>query len=927
MNILNQIKNTDNNICDNIDKNLILNDRGLFSQNILSHLRDLVEHCSMYIYLRLNRLDDNISLEEAKEQIPSIPKIISNISKEFRFILNFHNLIQISKSHYTHDKNNSERLMLKYYEYMLRLKKLCIKKFNLEILKNLHKFPLELDKNLDEYYEKILLELNKFENLKSSLNSSNKNRYYVWKNKPIFIKEEIFYEITLTNATDNVSKFSRIVAFSKTSINSNYAIKAVLKKTNIFIQNKSMPILLISDMEVSIRPCEFENFAKIFKKTLSHFGSSTETQRINDYITRNECNLLNIIYFEDSEYDKFKQEISSGRIQTFFLDILNKCRDACLNNSKGSNVLRYLLYKMNNKIIKEQILKPKYNYLTGLINDKPNYILSNLYLKYESIPFDDMPFVSSLCSHNPKISDLLECIEYKNREHEFLARFIIQNTQDNGVLYTKKEELTHFNNLDNLIQNFNNLLYETHKDRAICNWNGNYYIKEYEKNVIKILAQLKQLAQNGIIDYDKFIASKIEDYKRYIDDEVKIDVMNKIFLKSKVAFIYGAAGTGKSTLINYISNLYKSQKQIFLAQTNPAIENLKTKVDNSNNANTRTIAKFLSDKKQDIECELLFIDECSTVSNANMVKILEKAKFKQLILVGDTYQIEAIQYGTWFNIARDFLPKYCLFELKKPYRTNVDELLKFWESVRNFKDEGNTITEFGVWGKYSLNLDEKNDEIFKKEHDDEIVLCLNYDGLYGVNNINKFLQIVNKNQSFEIGNFEFKIGDPVLFVDNNFFISDLHNNLKGKITKIIDKTEENELYFEVEVDKIFEDGHFFTAGLKLISTDDNRSTVGFSVDKNINTDNDGDIEKIPFVLAYAVSIHKSQGLEYDSVKIVITREIEENISHNIFYTAITRAKKYLKIYWSPETQQYIIKNFNIKNNKIDVSILKAKERI
>ena len=79
-----------------------------------------------------------------------------------------------------------------------------------------------------------------------------------------------------------------------------------------------------------------------------------------------------------------------------------------------------------------------------------------------------------------------------------------------------------------------------------------------------------------------------------------------------------------------------------------------------------TIAKFLGKKNQDVECELLFIDECSTVSNADMVKILEKAKFKQLILVGDTYQIEAIQYGTWFNISRDFLPKYCLFELKKP---------------------------------------------------------------------------------------------------------------------------------------------------------------------------------------------------------------------------------------------------------------------
>ena len=46
----------------------------------------------------------------------------------------------------------------------------------------------------------------------------------------------------------------------------------------------------------------------------------------------------------------------------------------------------------------------------------------------------------------------------------------------------------------------------------------------------------------------------------------------------------------------------------------------------------------------------------------------------------------------------------------------------------------------------------------------------------------------------------------------------------------------------------------------------------------------------------------------DCQDIVITREIKENISHNIFYTAITRAKKYLKIYWSPEIQQYIIKN-------------------
>ncbi|WP_188117203.1 AAA family ATPase, partial [Campylobacter concisus] len=754
MKILDQIKFIDENICENIDKNLILNDRGFLSQNILSQLRNLVEHCSMYINLRLNGLDDNISLEEAKEKIPSIPNKIGDMNNEFRFIKKFHNLLQVSESHYAHDKNNSERLMLKYYEYMLRLKKLCIKTLDLKILSNLHKFPLELDKNLDEYYEKILSKLNQIGDFRLKNQEVIKNRYYVWKVKPIFIKEEMFYEITLTNATDNVSKFSRIVAFSKVLINDNYAIKAVLDKTNIFIQNKSMPIFIISEMETSIRPCEFDNFARIFGER-QKFGLTTEVERINEYMTKNNYNLVDIINFSSANYEAFIQEIKARNIQIHFLEVLDKCRKICLSSKSGSNILKYLLYKMNNKIIKDQILKPKDGYEYG-----PNDKLSNLYLEYKSIPFDQTPFVSSLCWHNPKISDLFECVEHKNREHEFLARFIIQNTQSNGMLYTGKEELSHFSDLQNLINKFNNLLYRTHNDRKICEWKGKYYIQSYEKDVISILKKLKKLSQQGSDKYEEFANTWLENNVNWIDDKNKIEIIKRLFVKTKVAFIYGAAGTGKSTLADYIANLYQGKTQIFLAQTNPAVENIKSKVQNANFRNTYTIAKIVN-SKQDFECDLLFIDECSTVSNADMVKILEKVQFKRLILIGDIYQIEAIRYGTWFDIAKDFLPKHCLFELVKPYRTNNDELLKFWESVRNFKDGDNAITEFGVWGKYFLNLDEKNDEIFKKEYDDEIVLCLNYDGLYGVNNINKFLQIVNKNQSFEIGNFEFKIGDPV----------------------------------------------------------------------------------------------------------------------------------------------------------------------
>ena len=53
---------------------------------------------------------------------------------------------------------------------------------------------------------------------------------------------------------------------------------------------------------------------------------------------------------------------------------------------------------------------------------------------------------------------------------------------------------------------------------------------------------------------------------------------------------------------------------------------------------------------------------------------------------------------------------------------------------------------------------------------------------------------------------------------------------------------------------------------------------------------------VPFQLAYTVSIHKAQGLEYNSAKEVIPSSNSEQISHGIFYTAITRAKEKLKIF-------------------------------
>ena len=108
------------------------------------------------------------------------------------------------------------------------------------------------------------------------------------------------------------------------------------------------------------------------------------------------------------------------------------------------------------------------------------------------------------------------------------------------------------------------------------------------------------------------------------------------------------------------------------------------------------------------------------------------------------------------------------------------------------------------------------------------------------------------------------------------------------------------------------------------ASESGNSIIRFSVDKYRSTDEDDDYSDtvVPFQVAYAVSIHKAQGLEYRSVKIVITNEVEERITHNIFYTAITRAKEKLKIYWSPETERNVLDKLEVRDAKRDANLLR-----
>ena len=85
-----------------------------------------------------------------------------------------------------------------------------------------------------------------------------------------------------------------------------------------------------------------------------------------------------------------------------------------------------------------------------------------------------------------------------------------------------------------------------------------------------------------------------------------------------------------------------------------------------------------------------------------MKEFLELADYKLLVLVGDTYQIESIEFGNWFDTIRGFLPEPAICELVKPYRSNSKQLQALWDNVRKMEDD---ILDRLQAGGYSVNLD------------------------------------------------------------------------------------------------------------------------------------------------------------------------------------------------------------------------------
>ena len=896
-------------ICSVIDKNIeahkILKDRGLLSENILSQLRNLTEDVAIFI----NNTENSLSLDIHYNNVDDSIKYVSSV-KKYKYISVFHKFLQSTASHYTPSEDDAERLVLYYFRYICMIKQ-TLENLGIIVLKKLEDFPIYEDNLTKEHYKNIGNVIDTVGNVKSKALKSG--RFYVVKNKPIYANGKLYYEITLTKATDYTNKFERILMYTKYYIPDNYSIKISYQEKSIELFSLRTKIKVIDNYFISIRPCELKNIGLIFGINNKIDDNYAEYSNLMRILTDEEKTLLELVLMDNELFEKYIEKIKGNAENNNITNLLVMIREHLLSSKKGRNILRYFLVKPDNKVIKTQLC------------DYPNNYISYLYLVNQSIPFDSMPYAMSLFNHNISWIHLINAIDIEGRNFELLGRYIKNNCESNNILYTSCDEVDKFGNIDELIEEYNDSLVRYGIDRQqkgkLVKEYDNVYIKSYEDTSIEIINTLNSYKSNIQKEFAEVVDNKKEEYLNMDLSEDKKEILNDIFRNHSIGIIHGPAGTGKTKMLEVLSMIFCGYSKIFLSNTNTAVENLRARISGIDlfNSTFKTVANY--NKYDDNDYDILIIDECSMISNKDMLKAIKKQRYKLVILAGDVFQIESIKYGNWFSLSYYLFKNEFVYDLIQTNRTDDIELLELWKMIRDNDD--NALNKINIQ-EYSSPIDFK--EIFNKKDTDEIILCLNYDGLYGINNINKVLQAKNSNIEYTIGVDTFKIEDPIVFNDCPRF-RDLYNNLKGTI-KNIEKDNENDcVWFTILVDDILYNSE---NNYEILENMDNKTMIRLYV-RNFKDTNDDDDDRnehiIPFNLAYAVSIHKAQGLEYNSVKIIITSNVEEQITKNIFYTAITRTKKYLKIFWSPESQMKIFDNMKKRNSTKDVAILKNKINI
>ena len=304
----------------------------------------------------------------------------------------------------------------------------------------------------------------------------------------------------------------------------------------------------------------------------------------------------------------------------------------------------------------------------------------------------------------------------------------------------------------------------------------------------------------------------------------------------------------------------------------------------------------------------VIIDESSMVTGQLLNRFLKMfPDVKNLILIGDAAQLEP--FSAWGRPFHYLTELKCIpvYELKKNFRTNATEgengIMVNSERIREDRGENSGIVNF-IWTnnfirytgkegiKIIMQLLRQLTDQGERAKDIKILSPMN-DKVTEINNLCQefYKKTIFGGDSIMISNKKFCIGDLVIMVRNNYKIG-LFNGSEGNVTDINHETEQVCVTFD-------EQQVWFAKGdtIKVIEKLKGKNTKMSNLDMMLKGEEIKDplkesrtvyeIEDIQ--LAYALTVHRSQGSEWKYVVVYIPY-LTRNCNRNMIYTAITRAK-------------------------------------
>ena len=507
------------------------------------------------------------------------------------------------------------------------------------------------------------------------------------------------------------------------------------------------------------------------------------------------------------------------------------------------------------------------------------------------------------------------------------VEYLLSNAMLSGHLYLPDRVLEEefLNLFGENIFDFNSLLSEMQMEKRIVvkrseetnvYLSGSYYT---ELAVAKMLIDINIKA--------KYDISKIEDKIRKIEDKEGIildDLQRQAVIESinsGLIIITGGPGTGKTTTINTIIKYFESEGESIslAAPTGRAAKRMSEATsyeaktihrlleitpnisENSNSIGTH----FERNEDNPLEADVLIIDEVSMVDIFLMNALLKAVAIgTRLILVGDINQLPSVGPGT---VLKDLIESNCfnVVRLNKIYRQSVRSDI--------------VVNAHKIMTNEDIDLSKKsNDFIFIKqnnpEHVMDSIITLMIDKLPGyVNSTINELQVMTPMRKGPLG----------VEVLNSFLQNKLNPTSKQKNEKEYDATifREGDKVMQIKNNYqkewyIYNEKHFpVDKGLGVYNGDIGviKEIDMFSESFTICFD-DGKVSKYEFSefneieLAYAITVHKSQGSEYPAVIIPIYKGPAMLMNRNLIYTAITRAKRCVVLVGVPEAFYTMIQN-------------------